>query len=157
MGTSKPRRPRLHKAVIDRLEDGKWAVLLVGREEFEKIIPVERLPQGARAGSWLKVRLEADEVREIEVDEVETRAAARRVHSKLEMLRQRGAHFKPVESQTQTGAEEQETHESQRKPATHQGAAAMQAEDEAADASEDVPPKLLTGPTDDDGAGDEEN
>ena len=96
MATRKPRRPRPQKAVIDRVEDGTWAVLLVGREELEKIVHVDRLPQGARAGSWLKVRLEEDKVSDIAVDEAETRAARRRVGSKLERLRQRGAHFKPV-------------------------------------------------------------
>lgn len=100
MTTKKPRRPRPQKAVVDRVEDGKWAVLLVGRDELEKIVHVDHLPKGARAGIWLKVRLENDEVHDIAVDEAETRAARARVGSKLELLRQRGAHFKPIDAAT---------------------------------------------------------
>lgn len=92
----KPRKPRRRKAVIDRIEDGAWAVLLVGRKEEEKVIPVSQLPEGAGEGSWLKVRLMEDGVKDIIVDEEATTAAESRVESKMEMLRSRQKTFKPI-------------------------------------------------------------
>jgi hypothetical protein len=140
MATRKPRRPRPRKAVIDRVEDGKWAVLLVGRDELEKIIHVDQLPQGARAGLWLKVRLEEDRVSDIEMDEAETRAAQARVSSKLEMLRQRGAHFKPVAaSDVQDGSNKLQN------PLPDPDSTARYEEPEAAKGAA----KLLSGPVDD--------
>ena len=99
------RKPRRQKAVIDRVEEGAWAVLLVGRKEIEKIVHVDHLPVEARAGTWLKVRIEDDAVRDIMVDAEETKVAKARVNSKLEMLRNRPPHFKPLAaSEVQDGS-----------------------------------------------------
>jgi len=94
----KPRKPRRQKAVIDRIEEGKYAVLLVGKREVEKVVPVEHLPQGAGAGSWLKVRVMPAGVTDMLLDEEETMAAQTRVRSKLEMLRSRQSAFTPLSS-----------------------------------------------------------
>ena len=124
------RRPRRQKAVIDRVEEGAWAVLLVGQQEVEKIVHVDHLPDGARAGTWLKVRIEDDAVRDILVDAAETQVAKARVSSKLDMLRKRKPHFKPV-----AAAQVQDESNQLANPAPPSG--------EAADAAA---PKLLTGP-----------
>jgi hypothetical protein len=92
----KARNPRRQKAVIDRIEEGRFAVLLVGRKQLEKVVPVEQLPEGAKAGSWLKVRVMPEGVKDMTVDEEETQAARGRVESKLDMLRSRQGYFKPV-------------------------------------------------------------
>jgi hypothetical protein len=89
-------RKRRQKAVIDRIEEGTWAVLLVGRNQTEKVIPVAHLPEGAKPGSWLRVRVEGDVVHDIVVDEGETQAARGRIESKLDQLRSRGQHFKAL-------------------------------------------------------------
>jgi len=103
--SQKARSQRRQKAVIDRIEDGKYAVLLVGSRQVEKSIPVEQLPEGARAGSWLKVRVTDDSVKDILVDEEETQAARARVQTKLDMLRNRPGYFTPVTSaDTQNGS-----------------------------------------------------
>ena len=148
MTTRKPRRPRPQKAVIDRVEDGTWAVLLVGRDELEKIVHVDHLPKGARAGSWLKVRLEDDGVSDIAVDEAETRAAQKRVGSKLDQLRQRGAHFKPI------SAADADAPQNHLRPLPHPetDAQSESRDDKGADVSPDIeqgetPSKLLGGPT----------
>ncbi len=85
----KLRKPRRQHAVIDRIEEGKWAVILVGKKEVEKIVPVEHLPREAKAGSWLKLRLMEEGVGDIEVDKEATAAARGRVESKLDALRSR--------------------------------------------------------------------
>lgn len=77
-------------AVIDRVEEGRLAVLLVGEAEVERIVPVEQLPEGSRPGVWLKVRFDGDVLVEAMIDQEATERAAARVQSKLEALRRRG-------------------------------------------------------------------
>ena len=47
-------------AVVDRIEDGRHAVLLVGPDEVELVLDVALLPDGALEGDWLRVGLTAD-------------------------------------------------------------------------------------------------
>jgi hypothetical protein len=94
--TPKVRKPRRQKAVIDRIEEGRFAVLLVGSKQLERVVPVEQLPEGAKAGSWLKVRVMEQGVKDMIVDEAETQVARGRVESKLDMLRNRSGYFKPI-------------------------------------------------------------
>jgi hypothetical protein len=78
------------RAVVDRIVEGRQAVLLVGEGEVERVVPVERLPAGAREGAWLRVRFEAGELVEAEVDQDQTEQTRRRIEEKLERLRRRG-------------------------------------------------------------------
>ncbi|MEX1028136.1 MAG: DUF3006 domain-containing protein [Candidatus Paceibacterota bacterium] len=78
------------KAVIDRIEDGEQAVLLVGEDERERIVPVSSLPDDAKAGNWLKVRFDGDELVEAVVDLEETERVKERISDKMARLRQRG-------------------------------------------------------------------
>lgn len=87
------------KAVIDRIEEGKWAVLLVGQEQTERIVPVEQLPEDAMEGSWLRLQLDEETIRGIVVDAEETSALRSRMASKLDQLRSRQRHFKPQGTQ----------------------------------------------------------
>lgn len=45
----------MYKAVVDRIVDGKKAVLLVGEKETERIVPLEQLPKGTKEGSWIHI------------------------------------------------------------------------------------------------------
>lgn len=47
------------EAVLDRIEDGTYAVLLVDEQETEFVVPAEQLPDDATPGKWLRVRIEA--------------------------------------------------------------------------------------------------
>ena len=47
-------------AVVDRIEDGRHAVLLVGEAEVELVVDVARLPDGTAEGDWLRLGLTAD-------------------------------------------------------------------------------------------------
>lgn len=47
------------KAVVDRIENG-IAVLLIGDNEVRVDFPLYLLPQGAREGSFLTIKLELD-------------------------------------------------------------------------------------------------
>jgi hypothetical protein len=83
------------KALLDRIEDDQLAVLLVGEREREFVVPAARLPAGASVGTWLRVRLEGDELLEATIDAVETERAAGRIRDKMDRLRQRGRHLRP--------------------------------------------------------------
>jgi hypothetical protein len=46
--------------VVDRIVDGRHAVLLIGPDEVELVIDVALLPQGTAEGDWLRLGLTAD-------------------------------------------------------------------------------------------------
>jgi len=76
--------------VVDRIVDKRRAVLLVGENEVEKIVSVDKLPPGAGEGIWLIVEFEGDELVAAEVDAEETVRVKARIAAKMERLRQRG-------------------------------------------------------------------
>jgi hypothetical protein len=78
------------RAVLDRIEDGEFAVLLVGDAQEERIVPLHQLPAGATPGTWFQVGLEGDSLQWLEIDARETDEARARIAEKLERLRQRG-------------------------------------------------------------------
>ncbi len=47
-------------AVVDRIEDGTYAVLHVGPDEVELVVDVALLPEGTVEGDWLRIGLRAD-------------------------------------------------------------------------------------------------
>lgn len=81
-----PAQPPL-KAVVDRIVDGRTAVLLVGDDEREMPVPVETLPEGVREGSWLRFDPQDGS---FQLDEEETARRRAAVQDKLARLRQRG-------------------------------------------------------------------
>lgn len=80
----------MEKAVIDRIVDGKTAVILVGDNEREHHYPADKLPKGAREGIWLRVQLAGGEIMSLQVDQEETEAVRRRVQEKMDRLHRRG-------------------------------------------------------------------
>ncbi len=78
------------RAVIDRIVDGEHAVLLVGPEEEERIVPRSCLPPEAKEGVWLLVTFDDDRLLQARIDHEATDRAAERIVSKLERLRRRG-------------------------------------------------------------------
>lgn len=76
--------------MVDRIVDEAHAVLLVGTEERELVVPLEELPEGTQAGHWLRVRLEGERVTEATIDQEATEEVRDRIAEKLERLRRRG-------------------------------------------------------------------
>jgi hypothetical protein len=70
------------RAVIDRIEDGGTAVLLVGEEEHKVELPASLLPEGAESGSHLSINITLDEASRKEAEE--------RVKALQEKLEKRG-------------------------------------------------------------------
>lgn len=48
------------RAVVDRIVDGEHAVLLVGEDEVELVVPAGRLPEGAGEGAVVTLELVLD-------------------------------------------------------------------------------------------------
>ena len=80
----------MEKAVIDRIVDWKTAVILVGEDQRQHHLPADELPEGAREGTWLRVRVEDGKIASIEVDPGETDEVRRRIQEKMDRLRTRG-------------------------------------------------------------------
>jgi hypothetical protein len=70
------------RAVVDRIEDGGTAVLLVGDEETKVELPASLLPEGAESGSHLLINLTLDEASRKEAED--------RVKALQERLERRG-------------------------------------------------------------------
>ena len=70
------------RAVIDRIEDGGTAVVLVGEEEQKVELPASLLPEGAESGSHLSINISLDEASRKEAEE--------RVKALQEKLEKRG-------------------------------------------------------------------
>jgi hypothetical protein len=78
------------RAVVDRIEDGDLAVVLVGDDEVEHIVPRNELPEGSEAGSVLRVTIEDGRIVNPQLDVEDTEATEKRVGDKMRKLRERG-------------------------------------------------------------------
>ncbi len=74
------------KAVIDRFEE-EWAVLLVGEEQQQLIVPRQSLPPEAKEGHWLRVEVEGDKLLSAVIDLEETDRVSQRIAAKRARLR----------------------------------------------------------------------
>ena len=71
------------RAVVDRIEDGRVAVLHVGEDEETKVeVPASLLPEGAEGGSHLVIN--------VSLDEGSRKASEDRVKAMQEKLEKRG-------------------------------------------------------------------
>jgi hypothetical protein len=86
------------RAVIDRIEDGRYAVLLVGDIEREHVLPLSSFPFSVRPGLWLKVQFDNDVLVSAVADETYTKEVEERVSDKLKQLRKRGRRLDEEES-----------------------------------------------------------
>ena len=79
------------QAVVDRFEEDR-AVLLVGEEEEQLVVPRAQLPAGVKEGDWLRAHIQGDVLLSATIDDEETARARSRIADKLERLR-RGKHL----------------------------------------------------------------
>jgi hypothetical protein len=82
--------PEKQLASVDRIEDGRLAVLIIGDVEQELVVPVEHLPEGVQDGDWLRVEIEDNELVHAELDIEAKKAASERIEEKMQRLRSRG-------------------------------------------------------------------
>lgn len=79
----------MERAVVDRIEEGA-AVLLVGDEERELVVPIGSLPKGSSSGVWLRVTLEGEGLKHAEIDRQTTRLRKSRIQGMMDRLLGKG-------------------------------------------------------------------
>ena len=80
----------MQSAVIDRLEDG-MAVLLVGSNEDELIIPQSDLPpECQKDGLWLHIEITKGQLISATPDLEKTQTTQNRIREKMNALRKKG-------------------------------------------------------------------
>jgi hypothetical protein len=83
------------RAVVDRVVDGRTAVLLVGPGETEAHVDVATLPPDVGDGTWVVVDLAASPIEVLGVDRELTRRRSDDISARLERIRRqrRGGRF----------------------------------------------------------------
>ena len=79
---SEEKKSKRTRAVVDRIEDGGTAVVLVGEDEHKVELPASLLPEGAESGSHLVIN--------VSLDEAARRESEDRVKALQEKLEKRG-------------------------------------------------------------------
>lgn len=84
-----------YKGVLDRIEDGRHAVILIEEINKQFVIDISELPEQSSEGTWFTLKLENDEIKEITINQEETTHREDLIRNKLERLRSRkGSKFK---------------------------------------------------------------
>ncbi len=78
-----------YEAVLDRIEDGKFAVILAESLNKEFVIDVSLLPEGSKEGTWFKITIQDDQIEQITIDEAKTKEKLKTINEKLNLLRQK--------------------------------------------------------------------
>ncbi|MBT2570679.1 DUF3006 domain-containing protein [Planococcus sp. ISL-110] len=83
------------KGILDRIEDGRHAVILVEKEGVELILPADRLPEGSRINSWFTIDAENGQLM-VTLDEELSLAKSGQAEELIARLRTRkkGSRFK---------------------------------------------------------------
>ena len=76
------------EAVLDRIVDGRFAVLLVGEEEEEHMIPMFEMPQGSKEGMKFNLSFIGKDIISIEIMNEEV-GKSQELNEKLALLRKR--------------------------------------------------------------------
>ncbi len=74
------------KGILDRIEDCRFAVILVEDEELELILPADRLPKGSQIHSWFIIGSENGQLA-ITLDAETSFIRARQVEELMSQLR----------------------------------------------------------------------
>ncbi|GAF65594.1 hypothetical protein BTS2_2492 [Bacillus sp. TS-2] len=75
------------KAILDRIEDGQVAVLLIDSHEEEWNVSASLLPKGSQEGASLLVTIENQQVIHIQLDEASQYIAKERITKKMSQLK----------------------------------------------------------------------
>ena len=78
--------PKDERAVIDRITDD-WAVLLIGHKEQERRVKADELPDGAKEGSLVTVRVTGLRIEVLEVDDAATEEKRSEMKDRLGRLK----------------------------------------------------------------------
>jgi hypothetical protein len=87
---------RIIKGYLDRIEDNKFAVILVDELKKEFIIPKADLPEGSVGNSYFDLTIENDRITSMRLDEQTTLSEQQNVNDMMAKLRSKstGSKFK---------------------------------------------------------------
>lgn len=74
------------KGILDRIEDGRHAVILVEEEGIELVLPANRLPEGSQVNSWFTIDAENGQLA-VTLDEETSIAKAEQAEELMTRLR----------------------------------------------------------------------
>lgn len=83
------------KGILDRIEDGRHAVILLEEEGIELVLPADRLPEGSQVNSWFTIDEENGQLAVI-LDEKTSLAKEEQAEELMARLRtkKKGSRFK---------------------------------------------------------------
>jgi hypothetical protein len=81
---------------LDRIEDNKFAVILVEEIKKEFLIPKTELPEGSPVGSYFQLTIETDQITSMKLDKQSTMTEQKKVDNLMSKLRSnsKGSKFK---------------------------------------------------------------
>lgn len=84
------------RGYLDRIEENQHAVILVEELNKEFIIPISKLPNGSKAGSYLSLTIENETITSITLNENESISQQQKVDDMMSKLRKKnsGSKFK---------------------------------------------------------------
>ncbi|SDJ80530.1 DUF3006 domain-containing protein [Sediminibacillus albus] len=84
------------KGVLDRIEDGKHAVILVEGTGREFVVSKELLPKGSSVHDWLEVTIEDNQVTAVKLDKETTKNEQEKSEALINRVRakSKGSMFK---------------------------------------------------------------
>lgn len=85
------------KGVLDRIVDGKHAVILVEEVGREYVLDVSRLPNNSKEGVWYDLTIEDDEIVEMRINEETQEEMEKKINNIMDKLRNKnksGSRFK---------------------------------------------------------------
>ena len=83
------------KGILDRIEDGRHAVILVEEEGVELVLPANLLPEGSQVNSWFTIDAENGQLA-VTLDEETSNAKSVQAEELMTRLRtkKKGSRFK---------------------------------------------------------------
>jgi hypothetical protein len=84
------------KGYLDRIDDNKYAVILVEETKKEFVLPKEELPEGSAEKSYFDLTIENDRITSITLDEETTFSEQKKADDLMAKLRSKskGSKFK---------------------------------------------------------------
>lgn len=79
------------KGVLDRIEDGNQAVILIDKVQTALVIPLEDLPKGSEVNTIFRIKERNGQYQIVSIDHETTRRQAQKTAELMEKLRQRSS------------------------------------------------------------------
>lgn len=77
------------RGILDRIEDGQLAVILLEEERREIVLPIHYLPEGSRVNSWFEIMMDGEEIISLALDEETAQAKEDEAETLMQKLRSR--------------------------------------------------------------------